>query len=145
MDIITYACHTLTLERNHCIGLSPELSSNCHSITDTYLLFLTCFMRSSLLHVIHAHGQIFVSLQWRHNGRDGVSNHQPYHCLLQPFIRAQIKENIKAPRHWPLCGEFTAQMASNAENVSIWLRRHVILMINDGDKVWWFMAFCYIQ
>ena len=20
---------------------------------------------------------------------------------------AQIKENIKAPRHWPLCGEFT--------------------------------------
>ena len=25
----------------------------------------------------------------------------------QPFIQAQIKENIKAPRHWPLCGEFT--------------------------------------
>ena len=25
----------------------------------------------------------------------------------QPFIRAQIKENIKAPRYWPLCGEFT--------------------------------------
>ena len=24
----------------------------------------------------------------------------------QPFIRAQIKINIKAPRHWPLCGEF---------------------------------------
>ena len=25
----------------------------------------------------------------------------------QPFIRAQIKENIKAPRHWPSWGEFT--------------------------------------
>ena len=25
----------------------------------------------------------------------------------QPFIQAQIKENIKAPRHWPLWGEFT--------------------------------------
>ena len=25
----------------------------------------------------------------------------------QPFIHTQIKENIKAPRHWPLCGEFT--------------------------------------
>ena len=43
---------------------------------------------------------------------------------------AQIKENIKAPRHWPLCGEFTgtgefpAQRASNAENVSIWWRYH---------------------
>ena len=23
------------------------------------------------------------------------------------FIHAQIKENIKAPRHWPLCWEFT--------------------------------------
>ena len=27
--------------------------------------------------------------------------------FTQPFIRAQIKENIKAPHHWPLCGEFT--------------------------------------
>ena len=27
--------------------------------------------------------------------------------FAQPFIRVQIKENIKAPRHWPLCGEFT--------------------------------------
>ena len=46
--------------------------------------------------------------------------------FTQPFIGAQIKENIKAPHHWPLCGEFTghrfefpAQMASNTENVSI--------------------------
>ena len=27
--------------------------------------------------------------------------------FIQSFIRAEIKENIKAPRHWPLCGEFT--------------------------------------
>ena len=25
----------------------------------------------------------------------------------QAFIQTQIKENIKVPRHWPLCGEFT--------------------------------------
>ena len=43
----------------------------------------------------------------------------------QPFIQTQIKGNIKAPRHWPLCwefnvtGEFLAQKASYAENVSI--------------------------
>ena len=24
----------------------------------------------------------------------------------QSFIQTQIKEIIKAPRHWPLCGEF---------------------------------------
>ena len=45
------------------------------------------------------------SLQWRHNECDDVSNHQPHDCLL--FIQGQIKENIKALRHWPLCGEFT--------------------------------------
>ena len=50
--------------------------------------------------------------------------------FTQSCIQAQIKENIKAPRHWPLCGEFTgtgecpAQRASNAENVSIWWRHH---------------------
>ena len=43
----------------------------------------------------------------------------------------QIKENIKTPRHWPLCGDFTGtgefptQRASYAENVSIWWRHHV--------------------
>ena len=26
--------------------------------------------------------------------------------FTQPFIQAHMKENIKAPRHWPLCGEF---------------------------------------
>ena len=27
--------------------------------------------------------------------------------FTQPVIRVQIKENIKAPRQWPLCGKFT--------------------------------------
>ena len=63
-------------------------------------------------------------LQWRHNERDGVSNHQPHECLLNRLFKAQIKENIKAPRHWPLCGEFTAQRASVAENVSTRWHHH---------------------
>ena len=44
-------------------------------------------------------------LQWRHNDHDGVSNHQPHDCLLNRLFRR--RENIKAPRHWPLCGELT--------------------------------------
>ena len=47
------------------------------------------------------------TLQWRHNKRDGVSSHQPHDCLLNRLFKAQIKENIKAPHHWPLWGEFT--------------------------------------
>ena len=49
------------------------------------------------------------------------------------YSDADQRKNIKAPRHWPLCreftgtGEFPAQMASYAENVSIWWRRHVLL------------------
>ena len=73
-----------------------------------------------------------LSLQWRHNERDGVSNHQPHDCLL----KAQIKENIKA--HRPLWGEFTGefptQRSSNAENVSIWWRHHDDCSINSGDN-----------
>ena len=45
--------------------------------------------------------------------------------FTQPFVQVEIKENIKAPRHWPLWGEspvagkFSAQWASNAEKVYI--------------------------
>ena len=50
--------------------------------------------------------------------------------FTQPFIQGVVKENIKAPRHWPLrvnspvTGEFPAQRASNAETASIWWRHH---------------------
>ena len=61
--------------------------------------------------------------------------------FTQPFIQKQIKENIKAPRHWPFFagnspvpGEFSAQMASNAENVSIWWRHHVNSGITLSDQ-----------
>ena len=50
--------------------------------------------------------------------------------FTHPFIQAQIKENMKAPRHLPLGGEFTSdtiQKASNAENVSIWWRHHIVI------------------
>ena len=59
--------------------------------------------------------------------------------FTQAFIQTQIKENIKALRHWPLCdeftgtGEFPAQMASNAENVSIWWRHHALGIVWRPD------------
>ena len=69
-------------------------------------------------------------LQWRHNGHDSVSNHQPYDCLLNRLFRRRSKKTSKL-RVTGLCagnspgtGEFPAQMASSAENVSIWWRHH---------------------
>ena len=69
-------------------------------------------------------------LQWRHNGCDSVSSHRPHDCLLNRLFRRISKKTSKL-RVTGLCagnspgtGEFPAQMASNAENVSIWWRHH---------------------
>ena len=35
------------------------------------------------------------ALQWRHNGRDSVSNHQPRECLLSRLIRRRSKKTSK--------------------------------------------------
>ena len=62
--------------------------------------------------------------------------------------QAWIKENIKAPRHWPLCGEspvtgeFPAQNVSNVENVSIWWRHHV-LGISGNPEYFFFVSIAY--
>ena len=73
---------------------------------------------------------IWLSLQWRHNGPDSVSNHQPHYCLLNRLFGPRSKKTSKL-RVTGLCawnspgtGEFPAQMASYAENVSIWWRHH---------------------
>ena len=36
-----------------------------------------------------------VSLRWRHNERDGVSNHQPHGCLLKRLFRRRSKRTSK--------------------------------------------------
>ena len=73
------------------------------------------------------------TLWWRHNGRDGVSNQQPHDCLLNRLFRRRSKKTLKlrVTGLWVgMSGEFTgdqwfpAQMASNAENVSIGWRHH---------------------
>ena len=56
------------------------------------------------------------TLQWRHNGRGGVSNHPPYQCVLNRLFRHRSKQTSKLCVTG-LCVEFPAQMASNAENV----------------------------
>ena len=36
-----------------------------------------------------------LTLRWRHNGGDGVSNHQPHHCLLKRLFRRRSKKTSK--------------------------------------------------
>ena len=84
---------------------------------------------------------VFTSLQWRHNVRDGISNPQPHDCLLNRLFRRRSKKTSKlrasglCAENSPVAGEFPPQMASNAENVSIWWRHHVTWpgwLINNG-------------
>ena len=69
-------------------------------------------------------------LQWRHNERDGTSNHRRRDCLLIRLFRHRSKITSKL-RVTGLCagnspgtGAFPSQRASNAENVSIWRLHH---------------------
>ena len=64
------------------------------------------------------------------NDHDGVSIHQPHGCLLNCLFRCRSKKTPKlcttglCARNSPVTGEFPAQRASNAENVSILWRHH---------------------
>ena len=113
------------------------------------VIVITCYSRTLSISYLPLH--FHISLCWYHmacRAGGAYSDYYPHYCdvimstvrlnspasrlFTQPFIQTQIKENFKASRHWPLCGEFTgtgkfpAQMASNAENVSIWWRHHVV-------------------
>ena len=70
------------------------------------------------------------ALLWRHNEGECVSNHQPHDCLLSHLFGRWSKKTPKlrvaglCAGNSPETDEFPAQMASNAENVSIWWRHH---------------------
>ena len=72
-----------------------------------------------------------LSSQWRHNERDGVSNHQCLDGLLNCLFGCRSKKLSKlrvtglCEGNSPVTGEFSSQKASNVENVSIWWRHHV--------------------
>ena len=54
-------------------------------------------------------------LQWRHNERDGISNHQPHDCLLNRLLRRKSKKTSHlrvtglCEGNSPVTGEFPTQ------------------------------------
>ena len=104
----------------------------CPLITIVWTYMIKIFIKNyahGLCFVLFCYGQI-MSLQWRHNGHDGVSNHLPHDCLLNRLFGHKWKKTAKL-RLTGLCegnspgtGEFPAQRASIAEKVSIWWRHH---------------------
>ena len=104
------------------------ISHQCVSHGFVVMIILSFICR---LHQNVCHGSVAVNaLRWRHNDHAGVSSHQPHGRLLNRLFRRKSKKTLKL-RVTGLCagnspgtGEFPAQMASYAENVSIWWRHH---------------------
>ena len=65
------------------------------------------------------------SLQWRHSERDGLSNHRPIDSFLNRLFRHRSKKTSKL-RVTGLCEQIPLTKTSNAGNVSIWWRHHVM-------------------
>ena len=93
-------------------------------LTNMFIIKRICFSECS--------AAVTKPLQWRHDGRNGVSNHQPHECLLHRLIRRRSKKTSKLhvtglyAGNSPETDEFPAKMASNAGNVSIWWRHHFV-------------------
>ena len=76
------------------------------------------------------------TLQWCHHGRDGVSNHQPHHCLLNRFFCRRSKKTSTL-HVTDLC--VPAQMVSNAEDVSIWWRHNEFCILMKASPKFQFV------
>ena len=78
-------------------------------------------------------------LKWRHNGRDGVSNHKSHDCLLNRLFgrrstkTSKLRVTVLCEGNSTVTGEFPAQMASNAENIFIWWRHRVFYTCHPGS------------
>ena len=94
----------------------------------------------------------FSALQWRHNGHDGISNHQAHGCLLNRLFRHRSKKTTKlcvtglCEGNSPITGEFPVQRASNVGNVSIWWCHHgthvsLPMAILPFQYLWFFFFF----
>ena len=83
--------------------------------------------------LLHVRGLVSI-LEWRHNGHVSVPSHHPHHCLLNRLFGCRSTKTSKlhvtglCVGNSPGTGEFPTQMASKAENVSIWWRHHDIYL-----------------
>ena len=89
--------------------------SSCNNfIQDVYRPVFSISPRIILLVLGQSYVYQCQSLEWRHNGPDGVSNHQPHHCSLNrlfshrskktslAFVRGIHRWPVNSPHKWPV-------------------------------------------
>ena len=91
--------------------------------------------------ICNHHGDI--SLQWRNDGRDGVSRHRRLDCLFNRLFRCWSKKTSKVrvtglcEVNPPVTGGFPSRQDSDAEKVFIWWRHHVPIGAFQGTPTQW--------
>ena len=115
-----YAYHLHFVTRKKCIFL----------ISLRFLLLVTNWFDPNPPGLLQ--GPQFSHRQWNH------PNHEPHDCLLGRLFRRRKMKTSKL-RVTGLCegnssvtGEFSAQRASSAENISVWWRHHVQIIVPNS-------------
>ena len=112
---------------------------------------ITSSIRCGVKSLIHSNSQTR-TLQWRHNGHDGVSNHQPHDCWLNRLFRVDQRKHqssallafvrgihrwpVNSPHTWPvtrkmfpfddvIMNQATTKQNANSNRVH-----------NSGDTLW---------
>ena len=124
-----YSCMASSV-RNFMISVMQWHFITCYLYGQATLELNSRFAIGLLVHSLLIVMSLTNTLQWRHNGCNSISKHQPHDCLLNRLFRRRSKKTWKL-RVTGLCagnspgtGEFPTHMASNTENVSIWWRHH---------------------
>ena len=120
---LPYVCYLFKYEHLFCNFPYPILQY--YNLKCIYILWYLIFLQNKW------YVNVCKTLQWHHNGHDSISNHQPHDCLLNRLFGRRLKKTSKlhvtglCAGNSPGTSELPTQMASNAENVSIWWRHRV--------------------
>ena len=103
---------------------------NCHlgKISGIHVIYRLWNILSTLPGFV----QVYLSLQWRHNDGDGVSNHRRIHYLLNRLFRSKSKKTSKlrgtglCKGNSPVTGEFITQRATSGKCLHL-MTSHVTL------------------
>ena len=82
---------------------SCDLRCHCAHYDVIVMVALAIFSQFMITWGLRGKTQNIITLQLHHNGHDGVSNHQPYDCLLKRLFRRRSKKTSKL-RVTGLCG-----------------------------------------
>ena len=134
-----------------CLVWKHKLITNYH--TRKRYFYVTA-LRLAWLKVLRGCVLLWVKMasQWRHNGLDGVSNHQPRDCLPDPLFRRRSKKTTKhhrwpvnSPYKWPVTRKMfpfddvtvMTCYSSTKSRKSRWLRARLqyLLCVSNADTV----------